>query len=381
MTAIQNALAAIDERIPASHQDEAALIIRAKLRALMMGYHARWTNAGWETIEVESEFHLPIVNPSTGAASRTFTQAGKKDGVVEWPATGRRMLLEHKTTSDDIADINAPYWRRLTIDSQVSHYMLAEWQDGRKLDGTLYDVIKKPTIRPKDITKADQKVLMARGTYCGHQVPIRLRELTRENADLYELRLLADTMERPDFYFGRRTVNRMDSEIGEFAGELWDVGQSILDARNNDRHYRNDASCMAYGTACEYLGVCSGHDSIESDRWQRAESVHAELDGAGDGRSVLTHSRIKCFQTCRRKHYFRYELGVKRRDEEDREALFFGSVFHEALAAWWSCFRKGNSYGDGNAAIEAAETTANGLGEFGPNERNESSQPAGVARS
>lgn len=377
---LQVALAAIDKRIDPLAADESAMIVRAKIRGLMAGYDARWASVAWETIEVESEFHLPVINPATGSASRTFTQAGKKDGVVVWPASGKRLLLEHKTTSDDITDANAPYWRRLTIDSQVSHYMLAEWQSGQKLDGTLYDVIRKPTIRPKDITKADQKLLVTWGTYCGQLVPQELRDQTRETPELFELRLIADTKERPDFYFGRRVVNRMDSEIAEFAGELWDVGQSILDARNNDRHYRNDASCMAYGTACEYLPICSGHDSIDSDKWQRSDRVHAELTVEGDGRSVLTHSRLKCFQTCRRKHFFRYEIGIKRRDEEDREALFFGSVFHEALAAWWSCSRRGNSYGDGNAAIEAAETTASGLGGGRENGRHESPEPIGATR-
>lgn len=349
MSALDAALEAVDRCIPEPREEDAA-IIRAKIRGLLRGYDARWGNAGWETVSTEEEFHLPLVNPETGRESRTFTHAGKYDGIVRWPASGRLLLLEHKTTTDDITDPNAPYWRRLQIDSQVSHYMLANWQSGRKLDGTLYDVLKKPTIRPKDISKADQKLLVTWGTYCGQEVPLHLRDLTRENAELYEIRLYADTLERPDFYFGRRPVNRMDQEIAEFSGELWDIAQALIHARNTNSNFKNDNSCLAYGSACEYLGVCSGIDSFESGRWARAESVHSELEGVGDGRSVLTHSRLKCFQLCRRKHFNRYEIGMKRVDEEDREALFFGHVMHESLRVWFDCFREEVSHGNGNCS-------------------------------
>lgn len=332
------ALDAIDRLMP-EPRDEDAAVMRAKIRGLMVGYSNRWADAGWETIEIEQTFHLPIINPETSKPSRTFTHGGKYDGVIRWPASGKIMLLEHKTCSEDITDPNAPYWRRMTIDSQVSHYMLANWQDGRKLDGTLYDVLRKPAIRPKDITKADQKILSAWGTYCGHAVPIEYRTLDRENADLYEIRLIADIAERPDWYFGRRVINRLDSEVLEFSQELWDVGQTMIDARNNDRHFRNDAACNAYGSYCEYIGVCSGQESIESDKWRKVETVNGELDLGGDGRDVLTHSRLKCFAQCRRKHLYRYELGIRRREEEDREALVFGHVMHEALAAFWLCFK------------------------------------------
>lgn len=355
MTPLEAAFAAIDSQF-ADTIDETALITRAKIRGLMAGYAERWKDNEWQTVEVEKEFLLPIINPETESQSRTFRMAGKKDTVLEWPASGKRMMLEHKTTSEDISDPNAPYWRRLAIDSQVSHYMLAEWQSGNKLDGTLYDVIRKPAIRPKKISKAEQAVLASWGKYCERDVPDDCRMLDAENATLYEVRLTAETIQNPDHYYGRRTINRMDHELVEYASELWSISQDMLTARNKGHHYRNDQACMVYGSPCEYLGICSGHDSFESDKWRQSDAVHAELAEAGDGFDVLTNSRIKCFKTCRRKHYFRYELGMKRVDEEERDALFFGTVFHEGLAAYWSCFMKGSQHGSGNATSEVAET-------------------------
>jgi hypothetical protein len=106
---------------------------------------------------------------------------------------------------------------------------------------------------------------------------------------------------------------------------------------------------MLYGSPCKFLGVCSGHDTAESDNWKKKEHVHNELDGIdGDGRDVLTNSRIRCFQTCKRKHYYQYELGIERIDAEEREALAFGTLYHAGLEAWWQCFLKGDNHDDCN---------------------------------
>lgn len=48
-----------------------------------------------------------------------------------------------------------------------------------------------------------------------------------------------------------------------------------------------------------------------------------------NGSAVLTHSRTQTFQTCRRKHYFRYELGI--RPESDARPLRIGQAIHVGL--------------------------------------------------
>jgi len=346
--------------------DEADLILAAKARGLMIGYDAKWGNTGWHTLGVEEVFHLPVINPETAAKSRTFTQAGKFDGIIGFG--DRTYLLEHKTTSEDITDPNGTYFRRLAIDSQVSAYVLANWQQGRKLDGTLYDVIKKPGIRPKNLAKADRAHIASGGTYFGFKVPENVRlavALTQEREchELYAIRLAADCIENGDKYFARKMIPRLDSEVTEYATELWEVGQSILSARSRNAHYRNSGACVEYNTPCQFLGICSGNDSPDSDKWEKREYVHSELPILGEegGRDVLTNSRIKCFQSCRRKHYYRYEMGIQRRDDEEREALVFGSMIHAALEAYWNCFRKGNTHGDSTSAaicIEQAAATA-----------------------
>lgn len=314
MDALKAAITAIDE---ATAGEPEAAVSRATAVGLMRGYHARWAGAAWHVVsrdDVEQEFREAIINPDTGKPSRTFDHAGKIDGVVSY--RGRELLLEHKTTSEDITDPNAPYFRRLEIDAQVSGYMLAHWQAGRKLDGTLYDVVRKPGIRPKQVSR-------------GGRI---------ETPEEFCERLTADTLERPDFYYARTTIYRQDHQLLEFARELWEVADEIRQARVYDRHYRNSGSCMMFNRPCEYLGLCSGHDTPDGGRWRKKERVHAELPLVeDDGRNTLTNSRIACFKACRRKHYYKYEIGLERADRHTDEALYFGSVMHEAWAAWWRC--------------------------------------------
>ena len=139
--------------------------------------------------------------PVTDARSRTFTVAGKIDGIVRLP-DGRLAVLEYKTAGEDIAP-DAEYWLRLRCDGQISLYVLAARACGFNVATVLYDVTRKPTIR--------------------------LRQ--NETPEAYGQRLLADIGERPDYYYQRREVPRLEDELGEFRDELWQQAQHLIDLR------------------------------------------------------------------------------------------------------------------------------------------------------
>ena len=337
--AVQAAISVLDANRTG---DDSADLILIKCRALIVGYDRLYHTAGYVPTAVERTIQADLLNPDTERTSRTFQTAGKLD--VEAVYTSRKILFDHKTTSQDITDPAGPYWRQLAIEGQVSHYMLLLWQNGEKCDGAVWDVMRKPTISPKKITKAEVRSVVSSQTYFGRPVSMESIQAVslddRETLEMYESRLIHDcTTERPGYYFQRRAVPRMDSEILEYARELWEHGQEILHARNTGRHARNSGACLLYNSPCKFLGICSGHDSPDSDKWARKAQVHRELPSlGGDGRDVLTNSRIRCFQTCRRKHYYEYELGIERIDEEEKEALFFGHLWHLALEAWFTYF-------------------------------------------
>jgi hypothetical protein len=328
-------------------QDPSKRLIAAKCLGLLAGYDARWRNAPYKIDSVETVLTSDLYNPETQRKSRTFTVAGKLDVRMTDIATGEKVVPDHKTASQDITDPNAPYWRQLVVEGQVTHYLLLEWLNGNKVDYALWDVMRKPDIRPKALSKADAKVTLETKTYCEYSLTEfdldSLAKDGRETDMMYSARLAYDcSTERPQHYFQRRKVPRLDSEIREYGIELWGHGQDIIAARANNRWPRNSGACFVYNSPCTYLGLCSKFDTLDSGYWTKTEWVHPELPVLNNGRGtdVLTNSRIRCFQTCRQKHYLKYELGVQKLDEEEREALYFGSLWHSASEAYFLEMKK-----------------------------------------
>jgi hypothetical protein len=332
----------------------------AKVRGLIRGYHERWIDAqrSFTVLSVEDMIQSDLWNPETKRKSRSFTVAGKLD--VRAQRHGRNVLIDHKTCSEDITDPNAPYWRQLTIEAQPSHYMLLEWLNGRKVDEAIWDVVRKPGISPKKLTKAEANAAAATRIYYTYRLTdddvFALNADGRETLAMYEARLTDDcTTQRREHYFQRRTVPRLDDELIEYAQELWEDGQELLHVRSTKRHRRNPGACMNYGRPCRYLGICSGHDTEDSSNWRQKLNVHPELPALNhDGRDVLTNSRLSTFRACRRKHYFDYELGIERVEEDEAESLYLGNLWHTAQEAWWGSFiQQEVADGDSDAANSA----------------------------
>jgi hypothetical protein len=343
---LKTSLAAVDAACAQSTVEHTDLH-RATIRGLLRGYEARWANNHqFQTESVEQEFCQPIYNLKNKSdrlsISRTFRVAGKKD-VIALGGRHDRWIVDHKTTSSNIEAPDAVFWGRLPIEGQANLYLLSEHISGKAVMGAVWDVIRKPGIRPKKLTKVDQKAITSLGEYYGYQVAEQTKHFVLangdENTELYELRVAHECEQKPHRYFQRREILRLEHEMLEYAADLWDLAAEVRTCRQTRRHLRNSGNCLRYGTPCPYLGICSGYDTPESDKWRRRETVHAELSTLdGDGRDVLTNSRLACFQECRRKHYFRYELGIERQNTKPSDALFLGTIMHVGLAAWWSCF-------------------------------------------
>ena len=248
----------------------------------------------------------------------------------------------------DISDPTSSYWRQLAVDSQSSHYELLLLANGKRIDDVVWDVVRKPGIRPKQIAAKEVARILEEGTYCGQEMDSntleRLGEDPRETQKLFAARVAQETTENPDKYFARRSNPRTNDQIAEYAEELWGTGNLIREARNKNQHFRNSGACFNYGTPCVFLPLCSGTDEPESEYWQPKQKPAGHVGG----KNVLSHSRIRCFQTCRRKHYYEYELGIERVDADRKEALFFGSLWHETLDVWWHTFNERKDDGDSN---------------------------------
>jgi hypothetical protein len=63
-----------------------------------------------------------LINPATGRASQTRQLGGKLDVLVR-DQDSRALIIEHKTSSEDLGP-GSDYWRRLRMDPQISTYFV-----------------------------------------------------------------------------------------------------------------------------------------------------------------------------------------------------------------------------------------------------------------
>jgi len=312
-------------------------VTRETIRALVTGYAEKWNDHQWDAVAVEQEFRLPIINPGStrASSSRTFEHAGKIDLIVEdRNSPGDYYLCDHKTSSEDISDPGSDFWKQLFLSTQATHYQLACHQAGVKLAGCVWDVIRKPSIRPKKLDKKAQADITS-GIYCGIVLDRECGHLESEDGYLYGLRVLSECRENPDRYFQRRSVPRNERELIEYARDLWGTATLIRRSLNDDAFYRTGAThaCMSFGARCEYLDLCSGFSRVDSGQYV-SRVPHQELTQSPEG--IVTNSSLTTYRQCQRKYEYRhvYQIGLPGMSE----SLFFGQVMHKVLEAYWKFF-------------------------------------------
>lgn len=247
---------------------------------LTLGYTARWGDDSFRTIAVERSFEMPLVNPATGAASRTFQLGGKVDAIVQTP-DGKLHVLEHKTTGSDI-ELGSLYWEKVrALDTQVSQYIAGAKAIGFDVEDCIYDVVRKPGIKPLKATPEESRKYTKPKMKDGVVVePSRLyadQRETDETPEEFRFRLRQDILARPDRYFARGTVVRLEAEERDHAFDVWQAAKMINEAERSGYRPKNPDACASFG-GCLYLPVCSGQASINDDRiFRTADVAHEEL--------------------------------------------------------------------------------------------------------
>ena len=237
------------------------------LTGLLTGYYAHYEHDPIAELKPEQEFRFPLER------SRTFDVAGKIDGLGTHE-DGRPLLLEHKTTSDSV-EPDSDYWDRLRCNNQIMQYVHAARVCGIPVELILYDVTRKPSIKPKSIPILDEqglKICLSNDTServmnkngkpresSGEGMTIQTRA---ETAEEYGQRLTMDIATRPDFYFARREVPVLDQDMDEFVVQRLEISRMILGFRRASRAmakphqaWPRNSSSMQCGF-CEYKGFC-----------------------------------------------------------------------------------------------------------------------------
>jgi len=232
----------------------------ATLTGLLTGYYHHYAHDPIKELQPEQQFQFPL------AGSRTFDAAGKIDGLGTHE-DGRPLLLEHKTTSDSVTP-DSDYWLRLRCNNQIMQYVHAARLCGVPTELILYDVTRKPSIRPKTIPVLDEagrKVVLIDATgeralkkdgapreSAGDGMTVQTRE---ETAEEYGQRLTEDTIARPEFYFARREVPILDQDLNEFVVQRLEISRMILSLRRASRstakpHQAWPRNCSS--TTCDF---------------------------------------------------------------------------------------------------------------------------------
>ncbi len=167
-------------------------------------------------------------------------------GELDAANADRTLIVEHKTTSSSI-EPGGQYWREVVrTNPQASAYSLAF--PGAKI---LWDVLRKPTLR---------------------QYEANSRRKEPETDAEYEARILADMAERPEFYFARVTVVRMQHELTEYRQEVAWTAKNIATSHTT----RNPDACWSYGRPCDFYNCCWEGESLDGPGFVRKELNHTE---------------------------------------------------------------------------------------------------------
>jgi hypothetical protein len=243
--------------------------------AMMHAYAAHYPAEDFEVIALEKTFQGPIVNPATGAASRSFVLAGKVDGIVR--RDGQYFLLEHKTASQ----IDAGYLERLWTDFQIILYAwYLEQSLGITVAGIIYNVLVKARLRQgKGETEVEYEARRAELIAKSKTGKTSAKRKIPEDDERFQSRL-QDKYADPGM-FHREVLFISRDQFAELRAELWELTKALLDARRRNAFYRNTGFCFQYGRPCAYFPLCrsGGNPNVIENHYQRV-APHEELRAA-----------------------------------------------------------------------------------------------------
>lgn len=308
---------------------------------MLQGYSWRWQKERIEIVTTERPFKLPIKNVETGhdmfkvlpqkvgpPKRLPLYRAGVIDKMVKVP-DGRTGIQEHKTTGESLAG-ESDYWKQAKMSPQVTYYYTAAQQsdDLPNPEGIWYDVIRKPSIEPKLLTQQETRDFLGlayrkgkkqivqpdadaihqyhgedfqvavKGTIDnenpdntkiekvivdGHVASMHEDGRLRETVTMYGARLMADMLERHEFYFARQEIPRLQDDIEEFQADIHQTVEMVLFCQRTGRWPKNPDSCL-YPFRCEYFKLCSNNVQVTINGeppkgYTILDYVHPELEG------------------------------------------------------------------------------------------------------
>ncbi len=284
------------------------------------GYRWLYPEDEYEIIAGEIPFSLPVIDPVTNRKLPRCRLDGMIDQLWRHKASGRIVIGEQKSTGSNLD--NGEYWDKLAMSGQVQTYSYAMWllwtggalkqyglnPSDAQIVTPVYDVWKKPGIKPKKLSQSDSKKLITTGEYCGKQFEIETKfrpeqdEVTgvdsatingvqatleggakpgqyavHETPEMYAERLLADITERPDYYFARKEIPVDENDLAEFAVDCSKLVKTIRYIEKENLWLRNGRSCKNPGK-CDFYKACHENRRFNLSTEEAPEGYRTTLD-------------------------------------------------------------------------------------------------------
>ena len=217
-----------------------------------------------EVVDVEKPFVLRIDDVIGETVLEERSLVGFIDAVVR-DKDGRLGIIERKTTASDIGPAS-PYWDQLLMSPQHAVYAAAV----RDIYGALpsfviYDVVKKPGIKPKAITAAQKKAWATSSdelAYCDEPLHEGEELLAAESERMYAARLSQAIYANPAAYFARREAPITEDDVSHVLDNIITTIDAI---EFGCGAYKNPDSCMNFNRPCEFLSLCKSRAVVTLD--------------------------------------------------------------------------------------------------------------------
>lgn len=271
----------IDKALPNRSQDDSQKFDWHLATAMMTGYAACYPVEEFEIVALEKTFEGRIVNPATGAPSRSLVIAGKVDGIVRF---GREhYILEHKTASQ----LDADYLERLWTDLQISLYAhYVEQTLGIKIAGVIYNVLVKAKLQQsKGETEAEFEARRAELLAKSKTGKTTAARKLPESDEAFQARLLAKYSEPEMFHREMLYISR--DQFDAMKADLWELARQFLDSRRRGVFHRNTSYCFANHRQCAYFPLCraNGSENVIANFYE-TKPPHEELRSDDTGEEL-----------------------------------------------------------------------------------------------
>jgi len=117
---------------------------------------------------------------------------------------------------------------RARTSGQATGYVWAANKQGYKVEGVMYDCIKKPL----------------------------LRKSRRESCNDFGKRIMLDYKTRADYYYSRHYTYRNPTHLEQFEDDMKQLALELRQREAADAFYRNPDQCWNFNYPCPYMPIC-----------------------------------------------------------------------------------------------------------------------------